>query len=249
MDITWSTGSNGYPQAHMKLFIPSVSRILSETIDDPELEAWIKEVGEETAQIIMQNAAERGTALHKYMEFFIKNYAITNSKEESLQYAYKYAHEDLVKEKIPASKISKGLELFNIFYYSDYIDQFNDIVSTEFKIYSPKHFYRGALDILYKFNGNRLSDYKTSSKPIIENSIKEYKYKCQLGGYSNAIDELLNNKEKEINYASLLIFLTNDYKIQEISLKDEELIFYKEEFKKLAKQWHINNNQEFLFKN
>ena len=251
MDIVWNTDDRGYPQANLKLFIPSVSRILSETIEDTELEAWIKEVGEEKAQEIMQNAAHRGTSLHKYMEVFIKDFALSKNKESSYAFAHKQSYNELLKENIPIGKINKGLELFNIFYYSYNIEQFRDIISTEFKIYSPIHFYRGALDILYKYNNLRLTDYKTSSKKIEKDTIKEYKYKCQLGAYSNAIDELLllKGSNKNVEYASLLIFLTNDSNLQEIILEGKELKYYKEEFKTLAIKWHINNNQEFLIKN
>lgn len=249
MDITWSKGSTGYPNAFLKLQVPSVSRVLSEMIPDPELEEWIKSVGEEKAKEIMDYSAKRGTALHKYMELFTKKYTLTKNLQSALDYSKIMAEEELRDEHIPISFIRTGENLFNIFLYSDYKSQFENVISTEYKLYSPNYFYRGALDVFYKYQGFRVTDYKTASKKIKEYSIKEYKYKCQLGAYANAMDELLINQNIKIDYASLLIFLTNDFNIQEIALEKEELEFYKEEFRQLTINWHINNKQEFLIKN
>jgi len=76
--ITWKQGYygwwNAYDEKGTKLVVPSVSKVV-DSKDDPELDNWIEEVGEEAAKRIMKLAADRGTVLHTYMENYFLAWA------------------------------------------------------------------------------------------------------------------------------------------------------------------------------
>jgi len=90
--------------------------------------------------------------------------------------------------------------------------------------------------------GPKVTDFKTSSDYIKKNSVKEYKYKCQLGGYCLALDEMFEEKGIVINAASILCVSTKSDILQEIECSGSELQEYKEKFKNLTIEWHKANN-------
>jgi CobQ-like glutamine amidotransferase family enzyme len=81
---------------------------------------------------------------------------------------------------------------------------------------------------------------------IKKGSVKELKYKCQLGGYSAALDEMYLEKGITIKRSSILCVSTKSEILQEIICEGKELEEYKERFKTLVKEWHIKNNQTYL---
>jgi len=86
---------------------------------------------------------------------------------------------------------------------------------------------------------------------LIENgSIKLFKYKKQLGAYAIAVEDTvkkIHERDVKIERSSILAVHTKSNLIQEILLEGLELEVEKEAFKTLCKEWHINNDQGFLF--
>lgn len=244
-DISWEKGYKGYPTAYLKLKTPSISTIISDMIDDPEFEEWKRAVGED-AEKILQYCAYRGTALHLFCESFFPKFTETKSKEIALVHALAEAPILLSKEGVPDNSIIKGRDLFYKLYDSDIANKLNDVRGTELKINSPKLYVRGALDVLYVYNGKLyISDFKNSSKPLEAGTIKEYKYKIQLGGYAQMMEDLSNGKVI-VDGCSIICTNTSNSDVQEILIEGDELSHYKEEFSKLAKGWHQKHNQGFL---
>ncbi len=246
--IKWTKGSYDLPEAYLRLTTPSVTTIINDTIPDPELEAFIKAVGEEKAKEIMQNAAYRGTAMHLFIEHFIKDLTLGKDPTRALNYTRSHTVPLLEADGIPKNKINEGLDLFYKFYYSDYSQVFTRYYGIEYPIYSKSRFYRGKLDIFYgdPVTQETLTDFKTASEYIKKGSTKEKKYKCQLGGYVYALEEMLEEKGIKIKKAYIMCVNTKTDILQEVAIEGDELDFYKNEFKTLAAQWHIKNNQEFL---
>jgi hypothetical protein len=109
-------------------------------------------------------------------------------------------------------------------------------------------FYRGKVDVFYgdRVFGPSLTDFKTSNGYIKKGSVKELKYKIQLGGYAGALDEMYKEKGLVIKRSSILCVNTKTEALQEVICEGKELQQFKEEFKDLAKQWHQKNNQAYL---
>ena len=247
--IRWFKDFYGNPTAYLPIKIPSVSSII-DLIPDPELEKFIKDVGEEKAKEIMENAQQRGKAMHKFIENFIKELAKSKDPSLALQYTLSISPKLLDEEKVSMDKIDKGREMFYNFYYSDYANAYIDLIGTELAIYSPYLFFRGKTDVFYneRVFGRVVTDFKTSSKLIEKGSTKELKYKRQLGGYVLGIEHMLKDQNIKINKASILVIQTKSTIIQEIICQNEDLEEQKREFENLVKDWHINkNNQSFLF--
>lgn len=246
-NIKWFNGSHGLPEAYYKMKVPSVSAILS-LIPDPEFEAWVAGMGKERVDEIMKQAGYRGTAMHAFIEVFINTLFKTKDVSEALSTAQTTTPLLLQEQEVPNNKILEGRDLFYKFYYSDFPSEYSDLIGTELGIYSKRLFYRGKADILFKerVHGPKVTDFKTSSGYIKKDSVKEYKYKCQLGGYCLALDEMFEEKGIIVNAASILCVNTKSDILQEIECSGTELLEYKEKFKTLVIQWHKINGSESL---
>lgn len=250
--IKWIKGWKSLPEAYVRIKTPGVGSIINAQIADPGLEKWIEEVGKEKADEITQAAWHRGTAMHIFIENFIIKMMESNDTIKALEYTLKVSIPILEnEEKVPGSKINEGRELFYKFYYSDQAKDYLKIIGSEFAIYSPYYFFRGKADWLYqkKLYGLSVSDFKTSSKLIEKGSIKEKKYKNQLGAYAAGVEDMYKSKGSNIkvNYASIICIQTRSDIVQTIELFNEELEEYKQQFKLMTVDWHIANGQSFLF--
>jgi len=247
--ISWKKGWHDLPEAQYRIKTPGVTSIINDMIADPEMENWILRDGKEKVDKILKLAGYRGTAMHIFIENFINSLATDKDPSKALKYTQVKSVKMLKEEKIPDNKIEEGRELFYKFYYSDFPSEFINLIKTEIPIYSPTYFYRGKIDIFYtaKAFGVSVTDFKTSSDFIKKDSLKEVKYKFQLGAYANAVDELYKHKNIVVKNSSILCVNTKTEMLQEITCSGKELEHYKNEFKTLAKQWHIKNNQKFLF--
>lgn len=246
--VIWQKGYKDLPQAYYPIKVPGVTSVLA-SIPDPDYDKFIQEVGEEKAKQITQAAMERGVAMHAFIENFIKELAKSKDPSMALQHTLGCSPSVLNEENIPMEKIDKGREMFLNFYYSDHSNAYTNLIGTELSLYSPSLFFRGKADVFYNMNGigRAITDFKTSSKPIEKGSVKEYKYKLQLGAYALSFEEMLKDQNVVINRASILVVMTKSAILQEIICEGEELGNMKSEFKTLVRDWHIKNNQEFLF--
>jgi hypothetical protein len=247
-DVKWTTGWKGLPECYVKIKTPGVTSIIGSMIPDPEMEEWIRKVGQAKVDEILTLAGYRGTAMHLFIENFITTLSKTKDPSEALRITQTKTPGELKKEGIPDNKIDEGRELFYKFYYSDWSNSYMNLIAAELGIYSPSLFYRGKVDVFFgdRVFGPSVTDFKTSNGYIKKGSVKELKYKIQLGGYANALDEMYKEKGLIIKRASILCINTKTEVLQEVICEGKELQKYKEEFKTLVKEWHKTNNQEFL---
>lgn len=250
-DSKWVSGWKGLPEFWIKLNVPSVTKIIGEMIPDPEMEDWARKIGEEKAKEILTQAGYRGTAMHTFIEQFMKTFYKTKDAAEALKFTQIESPVILEKENIPAHKINEGRELFYKFYYSQFPSNYSDLIGMELGIYSTTLFYRGLLDVFYRDRvfGPAVTDFKTMNDYIKKGSVKELKYKCQLGGYAAALDEMYLEKNITIKRSSILCVSTKSEILQEIVCEGKELEEYKEKFKSLVQEWHISHNQSYLINN
>lgn len=248
--LRWSIGTDrrGLSECFYKIQIPSVSSILSECVPDPDLEEFIKSVGEERAKIIMEAAAQRGTSMHTFIEQFMDVFSKNNDPSEALLETQKKSPALLIQQDIPENKIKEGLDMFYKYYHSEYPVKYKDVIGLEKPIHSEQYYFRGLADIVYKIAGcAAVTDFKTASSYIKKGTIKEKKYKLQLGAYSLALDEMLLLEGYSINEAHILCVNTKSEGLQDIGCSYNELNALKDEFKELSKMWHTNHGQAFLF--
>jgi len=249
--IKWTKGWRDYPEAYMKLKTPSVTGIIKDMVPDPDFDKFVEEVGKERADQIMKDAGDRGTAMHQYIELFVTNYMTSKDASYSIEKAIREGKELLVKESIPSAKIEEGCKYFYNYYESGHFSNISKLIGVEIPIYSPSLFFRGKGDLAYinTLSNYVSTDYKTSSALISSGSVKETKYKLQIGGYSIAFEEMYAAQGKHISFADgeIVCVVTKTGNVQTINISGDEMYHYKQEFKKLAKQWHLNNNQSFLF--
>jgi len=247
-NVKWITGWKGLPECYVKIKTPGVTSVINEMIPDPEMEEWVRKVGQAKVDEIMTNAGYRGTAMHLFIEKFITTFAKTKDPSEALRVTQTDSPPELVKEGIPQHKIDEGRELFYKFYYSEFSNKYENLISAELPIYSSSLFYRGILDVFYseRVFGPSVTDFKTSNGYIKKGTVKELKYKYQLGGYAGALDEMYKDKGLVIKRASILCVNTKSEGLQEVVCEGKELQDFKERFKTLAIDWHKKNNQQYL---
>jgi ATP-dependent exoDNAse (exonuclease V) beta subunit len=218
-------------------------------IPDPDWEKFKEEVGEEKAKQIQEAAWHRGTSMHTFIEHFLIELAKSKDPSKALQHTQQVSLPILENEGVPMEKIDKGRDMFFNFYYSEFANSFTDLIGTELPLYSPTLYYRGKADVFYnqKGIGRVITDFKTSSKRIEKGTVKELKYRRQLGAYALAAEHMLKDKEIKIEKASIVAVHTKSSLIQEIALQGDELEEQKKEFETLVREWHRINNQGFLF--
>lgn len=186
-----------------------------------------------------------------FLENFITNYAKSKDISEALRFTQEESPKALLLENIPNDKIEEGRNYFYKFYYSDYSNIYENLLAIEMGIYSPILFYRGKLDVLYnhKLFGLSLTDFKSSNGRIKKGSVKELKYKYQLGGYALALDQMYKEKNININRATILCIDKNSEILQEIECIGKELNEYKQKFKDLVIEYHKKMDQVYLIEN
>ena len=47
-DVKWTTGWKGLPEAYVRIKTPGVTSVIGDMIPDPEMEEWIRKMGQET---------------------------------------------------------------------------------------------------------------------------------------------------------------------------------------------------------
>ena len=205
----------------------SVTTILSK-LKDPEVAGLLAEIGKEQFDKISQNAADRGSVMHMYMENYAKYLMKTGDREKSLEYTQKKTPIDF-KDTDPKI-FEKGRNLFYNLYHSEFMDEFYKPLMIEGLMVSFKYKYAGRTDIIYVNNDMEiiLGDYKSSSKILEYSSNKVVKYKMQLAAYINAFEEMYN---KEIKQG--IVWVSSAQGWQKFVLTKYEYPIYLEYFKLL----------------
>lgn len=177
--------------------LPSVTTILAAT-QPPEkkaaLEAWKQRVGAEQANRIKDDAASRGTTMHKYLESWIEE----------------QGHLDLtdtgqLAEKMAYQVYDQGLR-----------DKLGEIWGSEVTLYYPG-LYAGATDVVGVYNGcPSIVDFKQSNKPKRKEWIKDYG--LQLAAYALAHNYVYGTQITQ----GVNLICTKDLMFQSFAFEGEE---------------------------
>jgi len=146
--------------------LPSVTTVLAQTKDKKDkesIERWKQKVGEERAEEIKNEAAARGTAMHKYLEDFIRGQRsldLTTTGQEA--------------QKMAEIIMEKGL------------NDCSNVYGVEATLYYPG-LYAGSCDLIASYNGKlAIIDFKQTNKPKQREWIGDYF--LQMAAYGMAHD-------------------------------------------------------------
>jgi hypothetical protein len=205
-------GKRHYDIGQTKL--PSVTTILSATQSEEKkasLEKWKARLGDHAADRVRDLAAMRGTAMHTYLEGYVRG----------------TGHKDLTsigREAEPMAKqiIDRGL-----------ID-LTEIWGSEVTLYYPM-LYAGATDVVGIYNGREsIIDFKQTNKPKQRGWITDYF--TQLGAYAMAHNYVYGTKIQ----AGVILMCSKDGMFQKFESFDKEFVGFQHDFLRRVDQYYKN---------
>ena len=197
--------------------LPSVTSILQATKseeDKASLENWMQRVGYAEAKRIKNEASNRGTSMHSYIEDFLKG-RINESFFESNE-----NYKNMAKEII-----EKGIK-----------GKLEEIYGIETTLHYPEK-YAGTADLVGVYQGKEsIIDFKQANKPKKVDYIQDYF--LQLGAYT-----LAHNVVYKTNINSGVILLcTVDNLFQDFKIEGAELLMYQNLFLGRVKKFNEQKN-------
>jgi len=196
--------------------LPSVTTILSATQSEAKqasLAAWRARVGEDQATRIVDDAATRGTAMHKILEEYIQGQGYLDLTPTGLN-----AHNMAIQV------IQNGLSNVTEYY------------GLEATLYYPG-LYAGATDMVGVHKGqDAIIDFKQTNKPKKREWIEDY---ClQLAGYAMAHNFIYKTSITK----GVIMMCSKDNYYQEFVIEGAELQKYKHEFLRKVGQYYATIN-------
>jgi hypothetical protein len=196
--------------------LPSVTTILSATQSEEKqasLAAWRARVGEDQATRIVDDAATRGTAMHKILEEYIQGQGYLDLTPTGLN-----AHNMAIQV------IQNGLSNVTEYY------------GLEATLYYPG-LYAGATDMVGVHKGqDAIIDFKQTNKPKKREWIEDY---ClQLAGYAMAHNFIYKTSITK----GVIMMCSKDNYYQEFVIEGLELQKYKHEFLRKVGQYYATIN-------
>jgi len=197
--------------------LPSVTTILSACQSDEKkasLAAWKARMGDKAADEVRDTAAQRGTAMHTYLEHYLDG---TGYKD--LTPLGKQA--EVMANKIIESGLGDLEELWGL----------------ETTLYYPD-LYAGATDVVGIYDGQpAIIDFKQSNKPKRREWILDYFE--QLGAYAMAHNQVYGTKIQ----SGIVLMCTKDFMFQKFEVSGREFVRYQHAFLKKVDQYHQNCTQ------
>ena len=194
--------------------LPSVTTILSACQSDEKkasLAAWKAKMGDKAADKVRDDAAERGTAMHKYLEAHIDGTGLKDLTTLGMQ-----------AETMATKIIESGLR------------DLEEVWGQEVTLYYPG-LYAGATDVVGIYNGQpAIIDFKQSNKPKRREWIEDYFE--QLGAYCMAHNYVYGTKIQ----SGIILMCTKDFLFQKFEVSGREFVRYQHAFLKKVDQYHQN---------
>ena len=205
-------GKRHYDIEHTKL--PSVTTIISATQSEEKRQAladWKARLGDQAADRVRDVAALRGTAMHTYLEAYIRG----------------TGHRDLTSIGKEAEPMAKKI-------INDGLIDLNEIWGSEVTLYYPD-LYAGATDVVGIYNGREsIIDFKQTNKPKRREWIEDYF--VQLGAYAMAHNYIYQTKIQ----SGIILMCSKDGFFQKFEVFDQEFVDYQHEFLKKVDQYYKN---------
>jgi len=197
--------------------LPSVTTILSATQSDEKkasLAAWKARMGDKAADAVRDTAAERGTAMHTYLEHYLDG----------------TGHKDMTplgqQAEVMANKIIEAG-----------LGDLEELWGLETTLYYPD-LYAGATDVVGIYAGQpAIIDFKQSNKPKRREWIMDYFE--QLGAYAMAHNQVYGTKIQ----SGIVLMCTKDFMFQKFEVSGREFVGHQHAFLRKVDQYYKNVSQ------
>ena len=193
--------------------LPSVTTILKATQSEEDkagIAAWKERVGHKEAERIKNEASNRGSSMHSYIEQFLLG-----------KFNLDLLEEENKSKKMAEEIIDNGLK-----------NKLSEIWGAEATVYYPGK-YGGTADCIGVYEGKEtILDFKQSNKPKKEEYIEDYF--LQLGAYSLAHNTVYNSR---ITQGAILL-CTVDRLFQDFRIEGKELINFQNKFLERVEQFY-----------
>lgn len=190
--------------------VPSVTTILDGTKDKTHLIEWRKRVGEEKANQITTEAANRGTRMHKYLEMYVDSgeWPVPGSNPHA-QHAHKMA--SVIKAHA--------------------LDDVKEIWGSEVSLYIPE-LYAGTTDLVGMYKDKpAILDFKQTNKPKKGEWVEDYY--LQMTAYALAHNEIHNT---DICHGHIFMCSQN-LEYQQFDLSPEPDPYFNRTFEDWSHEW------------
>jgi genome maintenance exonuclease 1 len=208
-----STGKRLYatPDGHK---VPSVTTILDKTKPaeaKEALAAWRRAVGEQKAQAITTEAANRGTRMHKFLEDYIKGIPLNENISNP------FAQQS---QKMAKIVITHGLS---------FVDE---VWGSEVPLYYPE-LYAGTTDCVGVHQGEpSILDFKQTNKPKKREYIDDYF--LQLTAYALAHNQVHGTDIRK----GVILMCSKDFEYQEFVLEPKDFDYWTERWCDRVSQYY-----------
>ena len=209
------SGSRHYDIGQEKL--PSVTTILAATQSEEKrqsLQRWKDRVGLDAADQIKNEAANRGTAMHAYLEDHLSG-----------------------KQRIDLTPIGEEARTMAQMIVDQGFKDLNEIWGSEVTVYYPG-LYAGATDVAGIYNSaESIIDFKQSNKPKRREWISDYF--TQLGAYAMAHNHVYGTKINQ----GVILMCTKDNLFQKFIVDGQEFVRCQHDFLRKVDQYYANKDQ------
>ena len=193
--------------------LPSVTTILKATQSEEDkagIAAWKERVGHKEAERIKNEASNRGSSMHSYIEQFLLG-----------KFNLDLLEEENKSKKMAEEIIDNGLK-----------NKLSEVWGAEATVYYPGK-YGGTADCIGVYEGKEtILDFKQSNKPKKEEYIEDYF--LQLGAYTLAHNTVYNSR---ITQGAILL-CTVDRLFQDFKIEGNELINFQNQFLERVEQFN-----------
>ena len=197
--------------------LPSVTTIISATQSEEKRQAlakWKARLGDQAADRVRDVAALRGTAMHTYLDAYIRG----------------TGHKDLTSVGKEAEPMAKKI-------ISDGLIDLNEIWGSEVTLYYPD-LYAGATDVVGIYNGREsIIDFKQTNKPKRREWIEDYF--IQLGAYAMAHNYIYRTKIQ----SGIILMCSKDGFFQKFEVSDKEFVGHQHAFLRKVDEYYKNCSQ------
>tara|TARA_R110002020_G_scaffold220353_1_gene428285 strand:- start:1 stop:720 length:720 start_codon:yes stop_codon:yes gene_type:complete len=192
--------------------LPSVTTILSQTQSEEKkksLADWKARLGDHQADRVRDIAAMRGTAMHTYLEGYVRG----------------TGHKDLTSVGREAEPMAKKI-------ISEGLRDLSEIWGSEVTLYYPE-LYAGATDVVGIYNGREsIIDFKQTNKPKQRGWIDDYF--TQLGAYAMAHNYVYGTKIQ----SGVILMCSKDGMFQKFESFDKEFVGFQHDFLRRVDQYY-----------
>ena len=193
--------------------LPSVTTILKATQSEEDkagLAAWKERVGHKEAERIKNEASNRGSSMHSYIEQFLLG-----------KFNLDLLDEENRSKKMAIEIIDNGLK-----------NKLSEVWGAEATVYYPGK-YAGTADCIGIYEGKEtILDFKQSNKPKKEEYITDYF--LQLSAYSLAHNTVYNSRIVQ----GVVLLCTVDNLFQDFKIEGDQLTHYQNRFLEKVEQFY-----------